>query len=373
MKKDLPRVLIDARMVGEVPHGIARYVAGIAEGLRSLGELPYEPVFLVSTGVATGLFSPFRTVVSKVPFLHPLEGIGLHHVLFQERAALFHSTSFSSLPFAGFGAVCPWVQTVHDLNHLRFGGFLKRAYYGLILRPFFARASALLTVSDFSRNEIASWAGIPPNRIEVTWNPLFRPAESDPAFFMRAGLREGLYFACVSSAKPHKNIPFLLRAYSEYRSAAESQAVVPIPLALSLKKEELCALSEGRLPPGVLALGTLSDREVSAFREGARATLFPSLYEGFGLPPLEALLSRSPLLVSRIPPHEEGLSGVEGGFLRKLDPEDLQAWKAALLEWTRSAPPKPSQVVVEGLLRRFSSRALGESLDRVYRRVLGVE
>ena len=148
-----PVVLIDARMVGAVLHGIARYVLQLSKGLAALQlqkPLPYEPAFLVSEETELKEFHPFRTVRAQSSFLSPSEWLEVRWLARREKAALYHSPSFMSLPRLG----CTYVVTVHDLNHLQYGSSVQRIYYEVCLR-FLLCASAVVSVSDFSRQEVA--------------------------------------------------------------------------------------------------------------------------------------------------------------------------------------------------------------------------
>ncbi|MCM2322168.1 MAG: glycosyltransferase, partial [Oligoflexia bacterium] len=205
-----PRIVVDGRMVGPIPHGFSRYLTNMARGLLELQEsvtLPYELVFLVSKETPASAFGGFGTVETGAPFLSPLELLEIPVVLRRLNAALYHSPTFSSFP--GFTLPCPWVATVHDLNHLRFGSASKRLYYRWLLKPFARKAAALLTVSDFSRRELSAWSGVAETAIEVVHNSLDEaygrplPDEAVRPVLERFGLEPGKYFFCLSNPKPH--------------------------------------------------------------------------------------------------------------------------------------------------------------------------
>src|SRR5690606_38004513 len=137
--------------VGEALHGIARYVTLLARGLSQLeGELPYEPVFLTHGQRFEAGFHGFETWPHAVPFLDPREQVSLPIALKRGRADFYHSTSFSSLLWSPV----PWLVTIHDLNHLEWGGLKERIYYGTLLKRFARGARQLMTVSEFSRREL---------------------------------------------------------------------------------------------------------------------------------------------------------------------------------------------------------------------------
>ncbi len=366
------RVIIDARMVGPVQHGIARYVKLMAAGLAGIrqqaGGLSYEPVFLVQPELPDNLreewFGGFEQIEVSTPFLHPSELWALRGVLKKGGADLYHSPSFSCV----IDPPCPWIATVHDLNHLHFGGRAKKLYYRAFLRPFIRKAAAVLTVSEFSRHEIAEWSGYPEAKIELAYNamdPLLTSplgeGETD-AVLNRLGLRRNGYILCMSNPKPHKNVRLLVEAYAEFRRQT-GDADVP-ELALTMR--------EYGHRKGVVSVGGLKEREARAVLSAARALFFPSLYEGFGLPPVEAAVLGVPLAVSTIPPHREGLSELAAGEVHWVDPTDFHGWVNAFHRAHRGDLMQPSGASRQKTLARFGVAALGTRMDQVYRRVLGL-
>jgi glycosyltransferase involved in cell wall biosynthesis len=339
-----PRVVIDARMVGPVLHGLGRYVSLMVRGLARLGPLPYQPLVLGTAGLG------FERRETRSPFLHPGELLEIPRLLRREGAALYHSPTFSSLP--GALMPCPWIVTVHDLIHLRYGGLARKAYYRGLLRPFARGARALLTVSGASKRELDAWAGVPS---EVVTNAL------DPSFVSTSARASGNYFFCLSNPKPHKNVGLLVEAYSAFRAQAGPGA-----------PELVLSLAPPRPVPGVRGTGELPEAEASALVAGARAVFFPSLEEGFGLPPLEAAAIGVPIYVSAIPPHREVLSDLAPAEAGWVEPRDFHGWVNAFHRAMRGEVPGASAASRARLAERFSVERLARHMDRIYRRVLGI-
>jgi glycosyltransferase involved in cell wall biosynthesis len=374
MKKIL---VIDGRMVLPHPHGIGRYVKNIATGLAEIagaGDLPYEPVFLIDQRFPGLLPSRFTSIPVKSPFLKPSEILELPRVLKSLRANLYHSPSFSSLAYAP----CPWIATVHDLNHLHYGDVSKRVYYQLLLKRFAKKAEALLTVSEFAKAEMCRWVPCEPEQIEVVVNAL------DPDFAMPLkapgpfkekweGVRSGEYFVCLSNAKPHKNLLFLVKAYLEARKTSKT---LPL-LVLSADRSEL----DFEVPnaSGVVFTSKLDDQDAKMILQHARAAFFPSLYEGFGLPPLEAMMSGVSITVSDIPPHREGLQDFGGRHVQWFDPKSTSDWVGAFTNWNELPTPqslRESEHFLASRQRageRYSVKRLASHMDRIYRRMLRVD
>jgi glycosyltransferase involved in cell wall biosynthesis len=359
-----PRVVIDGRMVSEIPHGIARYVRMIAKGLADRPTLEYEPIFLTAPD-RTALFSGFETIEMRTPFLDPKEMASIPIALWKAKAKLYHSPSFSGL----VSAPCPWVVTIHDLNHLTYGGAMERAYYETILRSFAARAKKVVTISEFSKGEIRQWSPrLQPEIVPPAIDPQFLKAAQagtvESNVLERSGLAPGKYFLCLSNEKPHKNVETLVRGFDAFRSS--SLEAREYRLVLSMRKFADT--------PGVAALGAISDADVIALTRQARAVAFPSVYEGFGLPPLEGAILGASVIASDIPVHRETLRDLGADEVRWVKPLSEDRWADALRQAMRnSQDPRPvSESSRRKLVERYSVERLGESMDRIYRNVLGL-
>ncbi len=366
----LPKILIDARMLGPRMNGIARYVSLLARGLRELSgtrELSYRPVFLVdpALGPSPESLGGFETVACAAEFLSPREWISIPHSIRQSGARLYHSTSFASLP----RCPVPWIQTVHDLNHLTYGGWKERLYYRTLLRRSVRGARALVAVSEFSRNELQQWLELAPGRVRLARNVL------DPSFLLpidesarekllaRLGLKRGAFFLCLSPHKPHKNLTRLLGAYAMARSETAPREFWPLVITAG-------TLPGDGVPEGVIRSGPLPDEEARILLASAGALVFPSLYEGFGLPPLEAAALGVPVLVSRIPAHLEALQSLRPEEAVWLAPTDVRAWANAMKRAEQGVFSKASASSRTRLAEDFHYLRLAREMDQIYRDVL---
>jgi glycosyltransferase involved in cell wall biosynthesis len=349
-------------MVGEIPHGISRYVTRLAEGLLEIREkngLFYDPIFLVNRGKLPEVFSRFAKIETGVGYLSICELVEIPLLLARTRADLYHSPSLSSLVYCP----CPWIQTLHDLNHLDFGSAAKRLYYRTVLRQFARGARKLLTVSEFSRTEISRWLEVPDEAVQVVPNSVERdlPRENVTieSKFEKMGIKKRKFFLCFSNPMPHKNVETLVHAFESF--AREDWKLV-LNLDASFSK------------PGVVALGRIPEAEASWLRENASAVFFPSLYEGFGLPPIEALVSGVPVVISDIPAHREGVSVLDAaalnGAIYWANPRIESEWISGMEKVSRGELRGLSAASVEILLKTYSSNRLASTMDRLYSNVL---
>jgi len=184
---------------------------------------------------------------------------------------------------------------LHDLHHLcvpEDSSLAKRAYYKFVIRPACHRAAFVLTVSEYSKNEIREWAGVGEEKIVNVGNGVglpFNPSGGryDPGF---------PYLLYVGSRKPHKNLPRLLKAFAISAVRSDVRLVLT-----GIRDPEISAqISSAGLDGEVRFVESEESAGLADLYRGAVGFVFPSLYEGFGLPPLEAMACGIPVLTSRI-------------------------------------------------------------------------
>lgn len=213
-----------------------------------------------------------------------------------------------SVPLPRSGGV-PWAVTLHDVQHLDLPELFTRAereYRRLAYDLPARRAGAVVTVSEFCRGRIVDRLGIPRDRVHVT------PLGVDTSEFRPHTGERSRFVLCPATAWPHKNHARLLAAMALVRETHPD-------LRLVLTGGRLETL--GELPSWVEARGHVPIEELRRLYRSAACVAFPSLYEGFGLPVLEAMASGCPVATS----DRGALGDTAGGAAVLFDPQDERA------------------------------------------------
>ncbi|WP_027371292.1 glycosyltransferase family 4 protein [Desulfovermiculus halophilus] len=212
--------------------------------------------------------------------------------------------------------VRPYVFTMHDLNHLDVpanSSVAKRLYYRIVLKRACRKASRVLTVSEFSRDRIIDWSGVSPEKVTNVSNGVdshYRPHgdKYDTDF---------TYLLSVGNRKPHKNERRLVEAFARARINQEIRL-----LFTGEPTDELqSAIRHLNLSSRVSFAGRVAEDRMPSLYRGALGLLFPSLYEGFGLPVLEAMACGIPVLTSNV----TSLPEIAGDAALLVDPLDVDA------------------------------------------------
>lgn len=215
------------------------------------------------------------------------------------------------------------VLTLHDaslLDHPEWFRPALRIWYRLLLPALVRRAQFVMTISEFSRRRIAAHFPAAADRIRVVHAGVdgerFRPLTQQriDSATRNYGVRPP-YFLFVGPAGPRKDFATLLSAWREFVPNYPGTTLVVVGEAAAT----LRAGSNGRYEAGILRLGRVADRELHALYAGALALLYPSRYEGFGLPCLEALACGTQVVAGRIPALQE----VMGPMAHYFEPQEV--------------------------------------------------
>ena len=228
------------------------------------------------------------------------------------------------------------VLTVHDDAALDHHEWFERKFalwYGAMLPRLIRKVRAVITVSQFSKERIVRLTRVEPESVHVIFNgvdPHFRRFDSDKIKQTRTDLDlTRPYILFVGSIEPRKNLKILLEAWRLGSFDGATLALVGASSNLFQR------LQFDSIPKGVRLLGRVKDDLLPALYSGATGFVYGSIYEGFGLPPLEALARGCPIAVSDIPPHRE-VCGETAIYFDPFSPEDLSSRLEDLLRLDRS-------------------------------------
>lgn len=252
---------------------------------------------------------------------------------------------------------------VHDISWKRIAESytrIARIYYNLMTRALVCKRTRIATVSQFSRGEISRFLRVPEKSVTIIPNAVPRMideiVEKEPS---SAPL--GRYFLAVGTAARHKNFSTLMRGYWEYATRSSNPAKLVI---VGGESKVLAGGSPtaGELDDHVVSLGRVPDDELKWLYTHARSFVFPSLYEGFGIPPLEAQSCGCPVLASSAASLPEVL-GDSAIYFDPRDPTDL----AGKLSRVDADGDIRSQLVIRGRenIRRWSWKTSAKILADV--------
>lgn len=228
----------------------------------------------------------------------------------------------------------PLVVTMHDAAHLRLPEYttksLRHAYARFMFKAALARASAIVCNSEFTRRELLELVGSPAAPITVVHMGI------DESWFQRdesLAPVEPPYFVFVGNLKPHKNVRTLLAAFRNLEGQVAERLVI-VGKADRLMTPDTSVLDEiTSLGERVVMAGELADDQLRALVRSATALIMPSLYEGFGFPPLEAMAAGCPAIVAR----SASLPEVCGDAAVYFDARDAGQLSQAMLKLAKDA------------------------------------
>jgi glycosyltransferase involved in cell wall biosynthesis len=333
------RIAIDARKLHDF--GIGTYIRNLLRGLAKIDKTT-EYVLLCNpedSSVAGELGPNFRAVPEPAGHYSITEQVSIPIAVKRARVDLFHAPHYV-LPALTPG---PTVVTIHDCIHLMFPQYLRHrmgyAYARASIWTAAHKSDRIFTVSEQSKRDILKFFKVPPEKIVVTPNAIddrFGITPSDE-LVMQTRERYQLsnpYILYVGNIKPHKNLERLIEAFHCVRAQGRSE------LELLIIGDEISKLQTLRravhrhgLHRYVRFHGHVSDQTLAVLYRLASVFVFPSLYEGFGLPPLEAMASGTPVVTSNV----SSLPEVVGDAAVLVDPYSSDAIAQGILEVLRSS------------------------------------
>jgi glycosyltransferase involved in cell wall biosynthesis len=328
-------------------------------GVEPLAGLEHLPARAIALG-----YKPWRMLV----WMGQLGRIGFDRLV--PGAELFHATEHLLLPLR----TVPTVLTVHDLifRHLPVHHKpLNRWYLNLTMPLYCRRAMHIVTISKWTARDLVSAYGVPKEKITVVpeaADPRFHPQSSDTIAAVRA--RYGLpvhYLLFVGTIEPRKNLTRLLAAFETVHANGLTDGLVIVGRRGWLCDDFFAALERSSARDAVILSGYVPDEDLPAVYAGAQALVFPSLYEGFGLPVLEAMACGTPVLASRA----SSVPEVGGEAALYFDPTSVEEMADNVHRLLHDNALK-EEMQVEGLAQaaRFSWEKAAAETEAVYSAVL---
>ncbi len=319
------RIAIDARKLRD--YGIGTYVRNL---LRHLSRIDSTTEYVLlcrveDCGTVEELGENFRAIPETARPYSLREQLRVPLDLRREGIDLFHAPHYVLPPLTP----CKSVVTIHDCIHLRFPQYLpnRLAYAYARSSLWFAthRSNRVLTVSEASKRDILRYFRIPEAKINVIHNAIDERFGEAPTPDEIERVRERYqlnapYVLYAGNIKPHKNLERLIEAFHTLRHDSDLEHVKMLIIGDEISKYATLrrAVHKYKLHKHVRFFGFVPDKTLAVLYRLARVFVFPSLYEGFGLPPLEAMASGTPVITSNV----SSLPEVVGDAAILIDPLD---------------------------------------------------
>lgn len=347
------RIAIDAHSVGAKLGGNESYATNLVESLAQIDEVNSYTVY-VTKREAVERFSnrwPNFSVRSTLPHT-PLIRIPLtlSTELRRNPVDVLH-VQFTAPPFAP----CPVVVSIHDLSFEHLPQTFKwrsRNQLRITVRRSAKDAAHVIALSKYVRQDLIATYKLSPEKVSAI--PLAAPSHFGPVrneeelqrVRQTYGIR-GAYILTVGAIQPRKNLSRLLNAYSRLRKArVDAPKLVLAGKWAWLYDETLRAIHDLGVADSVILTGYVPETDLPALYSGAICFIYPSYFEGFGLPPLEAMKCGAPVIVG----NQTSLPEVVGDAAVLMDPFDVDAIAAALARVVSDSDLR-AQLSVKGLAR----------------------
>jgi len=369
------KIAIDIRRMTEF--GVGTYIRNV---VRTLGRLDHETTYVLIGSPAKvkeiGPLPPnFHTVALAEPERSLMGYREFPGVVRRHDCDLVHIPNLFSIPR---GLSCPYVMTVHDiLEHLsrtREQTGIWRSLHFQLTKRVLSGAARIFAVSNFTKLEIEKLFNIPPGRIEVVYNAIDERLLQGHA---RPGDRQMIveryqvtypFLLYAGRISPHKNVVRMIEAFSALKTELEKDHLFP-DLKLIIIGDDVSGNPDLRrtvirsgVQNDVRFLGFVPIEVLRTFYDTAKIFVFPSLYEGFGLPPLEAMAHGTPVVTSNV----SSLPEVVGNAAVLVHPENVFEIMRALHRVLLDQPLR------EKMKERSYRQAAKFSWEKSVRRIMDV-
>jgi glycosyltransferase involved in cell wall biosynthesis len=374
------RIAIDTRRMYEF--GLATYIRNV---VRTLGRIdPVNEYFLVGAAPRFAqlgaLPENFRTLALLNPETTFANYVEMHRVIHAHEVDLIHVPHTFWRPLI---TRAPFVITVHDLldymYRARTNNGMRRTIHNYMTRQVMHHAARIFAVSNFTKRDVSRYFDIKPEKVEVVYNALdesFQRGHSTPAEqeVIRGRYQvDSPFLLYAGRISPHKNVARIIEAFSALKGELAKEGAYP-DLKLIIIGDEVSknpdirrAVIRSGMQQDVRFLGYVSIDVLRIFFDMAKVFVFPSLYEGFGLPPLEAMAHGTPVVAS----NTSALPEVVGHAALMVNPENVFEISRALQRALTDQPLR-ERMKAAGLeqAQRFSWEVSVRRMLKVYEQVV---
>ncbi len=341
------RVLLDAHMIGAQETGNETYVANLWRSLSQLSDVDCAGAVQTEMQIAKH-WGPLHSVCIGAQGNWPRVLYGLDRAARAWGADVLHANYVGALRCS-----IPQVVTVHDMSFRRHPGFFSmrdRLLFATLVPWSLRRAAAIVTVSEHAKSEISAFHPGLAGKVIVTPlapAPIFTGgARALPAEMAAKWGVHVPYVLAVGNLQPRKNLKTLLEAFAQLKPELGPAQLVLVGPETRRASADYRRIAELGLETDTVVTGYVTDEELAALYRGARLFVYPSLYEGFGLPIVEAMACGTPVVCSCLASMPE----VSGGAAVLVDPRDATELASAILEvW--SLPALRKDLADRGLQR----------------------
>lgn len=331
-------IILDGHMIGARETGNETYIVQLSAALDKMGGYDYRLYTSHADALPPGIDAGGSLTVEPLPDLPSLIRIPFYYPRLARStdASLLHMT-YVAPPVSR----CPVVLTVHDVSYRIFPEFFSprvRFILGLLVGPSVRHAARVVTISECTRRDIVRFYRVPASRVLVTplaAGPQFTPQPWEEVARVRKIFDiPKRYILAVGNVQPRKNLVRLVRAFGEIAYETPDLQLVIAGRSMWQGSEVRAEVDRLGLELRVRFIGYVANGDLPALYTGATIFCYPSLYEGFGLPPLEAMACGTPVVASNV----ASLPEVVGGAAIMFDPTSVdelgQALRALLDEET---------------------------------------
>jgi len=358
--------------------GISRLIQGTLRGLQAIDQDNNYTVFVGAQPIPADFFfnklwtvAPSRLAASNRPARILWEQTALPLAVYRRRADLLHAMAF----VGPVSCPCPLVATVYDMTFVLFPeafNRFNRSYLTTMTRATVQRAQRVIAISQSTKNDVVRLMGVPAERVDVVYpglEPGFAPpsAVSIEEFRRRHGLPDR-FVLFVGTLEPRKNVTNLVRAYASLRKMGAMSHALVLAGSKGWRYESIfAAIEQSGVSQYVIMPGYVARADLPLWYGAADLLVYPSLYEGFGLPVLEAMACGLPVITSNV----SSLPEVAGDAGRLVHPEDVDGLADAMLRVVTDRDLH-TDMARRGLARAavFTQEAMARATLAVYHKTL---